>query len=376
MTATLRLRNRDFQLIGEIQGFEDFKASLRFNNRDAWSLTGWVPDMEFDRETMRGIVLDVDGTIILSGPIWSFQQVGKARSNTYTLQGFSDDFWMDARLALPVVTGPPYTASDQDRITTNAENMMHHYVGRNAGPLAKSERQVAGLTMAANQGRGQTFAGYARFNDLTLILNAISVANKTLGGDELGWRIVQVGNGIQFQVYVPVDRSATAKFSTEFGNLDAFDFLETGPRVNYAIVGGGGEGTARVFSEVGESVSMTKWGRVEQFVDQRSTSVATELAQKRDEVIEEGKGSTHLSVYPVDTSQLRYPTGYGLGDKVTVVVSGIPVVDLIREIDLNVKPTGVMTVIPKIGSSDMRGPVGFFRQLSEMRKRLGNLESR
>lgn len=377
MIPTIRLRNRLLGVAGEIEDFEELKVILRFNGNDSWVLSGWSPTAGLDRDDITGIILNVDGINIMTGPIWSYgQSWGVSAGNSFNLGGSSDDMWMDTRVTLPVPAGPPYTDAAYDTVTTAAETMMHYYVNRNAGPGAKPERRIHALTMATDNGLGVTFTGAARFHTLTEILNAISVINLSKGSSELGWRIVQVGANLQFQVYSPTDLSGNIQFSAEFGNLEEFQFEDLGPLVNYAYVGGGGEGTARITVEGGDYPSIRRWGRVEQFVDQRQTSVIADLDARRDEALLEGKGSTKLSLTPIDTDQTQYLQDYNLGDRVKVVVGGIPMVDVIREVELTITSDGNVDVIPKVGSPDQRGPVGLLQQMRKMRKQIQNLERR
>lgn len=377
MIPKIQLRDNFLKPVGEVEDFEELKVVLRFNAMDTWELRGMHLTDNFDRPGITGIIIKLDNTVITNGPIWAYGEDWSENADYMNLGGFSDDFWMFARVLLPVITGPPYTAAAYDISTLPAESSMHYWVNRNAGPAAKTERRVYGLTMATDLARGLSTVGGGRFHNLGETLTGIAIQNAAKGGVELGWNITQIGiTNLQFGVFAPTDKSNTIKFSSELGNLEAWTFEEKGPEVNYAIVGGSGEGTARVFVEGGDSQSIVRWGRIEQFVDQRQTSDLTELGQSRDENLLEGKGSARLELTPIETSQFQFIRDYYLGDKVTVLVGGVPTVDIIREVEITITPDGNVEVQPKVGTADQRGPIGLFYQMQQLRKKIKNLERR
>ncbi|WP_030560023.1 Gp37-like protein, partial [Streptomyces exfoliatus] len=83
-----------------------------------------------------------------------------------------------------------------------AETAMRTLVNVNAGPGALASRKNALLTLAANGNRGPAITRQLnQFDSLFAVLQDIANAAG------LGFRVAQVGSGLQFQVYEPVDRS-------------------------------------------------------------------------------------------------------------------------------------------------------------------------
>jgi hypothetical protein len=100
-----------------------------------------------------------------------------------------------------------------------------------------------------------------------------------LGG--FGIRVV----GLQFQVYQPVDKTNEVIYSREMNNLLRFSRNVQKPGGNYVYVGGGGEGTSRVIVEGGNNASISRWGRIEAWKDQRNTSDTGELNQALGDIV-------------------------------------------------------------------------------------------
>jgi hypothetical protein len=370
VTTTIEIRDANLDLVGQVDDFTKLEAVLRFNLADSWILD--LPARyASDIGPGAGIVVRRGTDVLFSGPVTKPERNWDKDTDSLTVAGVSDDGHVEDRLAFP--SAPPYTGSAYDVRTGAAETVMRAYVNANAGPGAASARQVAGLVLAADGGLGSTVTGRARFDVLGDLLRSLAVS----GGD-LGFRIVQNGAALTFEVYEPEDRSATVKFSPALGNLHAFTYAPSAPEGNYVIVGGGGEGTARVFSEGGDSASITRWGRrIETFRDRRDTTNAGELAQSRDEELASKAGKMSLTIEPVDTSGIQFLRDYRLGDLVAVEVDGSTIVDVVREVKLTISPAGE-TVAPTVGTPEAigRGFLGLFGTVRALGRKVGHLERR
>ena len=110
------------------------------------------------------------------------------------------------------------------------------------------------------------------------------------------------------------------------------------------------------------------------FRDRRDTTDSAELEQTIDEELGERAASTEVRMQPVDTASIAFGTDYGLGDRVTVVVDGVPIQDLIREVRILLNEGGE-TVTPVIADAAYRG-ASILPTVSELRRRLSSLERR
>lgn len=252
---------------------------------------------------------------------------------------------------------------------TNAEVVLRNLVNLNAGPGALAARQVPDLILGSLASVGTNVDVSTRFETLTEVLRTVAVA-----GGGLGWRIVQVGGSLEFQVYAPADRSGDVRFSRSLGNLRALSTDPEAPTATVAIVGGDGTGDARTIVERTNSTAVTLWGRTEIWVNQGGTgAVSGELDQAGDVALVEGDEVTGVQAAAVDTQWARYGVDYFLGDLVGVeLVPGAAVSDLVTAVTLTATPDRGAEISPTIGTE--RTGSNQARQLRDLVKRVGRLE--
>src|SRR5690606_24263276 len=88
------------------------------------------------------------------------------------------------------------------------------------------------------------------------------------------FRVVQVGDALQFQVFQPADLSGTARFSFRLGNLTDANYSTTPPTCTRAIVVAGGGTSPRVCKVYDRPDPLFTGLVLEQFVVQTSCSSA------------------------------------------------------------------------------------------------------
>lgn len=385
------LRDANLQRVAEVDHFAKLELVLRFDDVSTWALDAPAGGVAARNAVAgNGIIVRRDGETILSGPIRPQRRVWAEDRSMATLAGPDDTVFVHDRLALPVPSGPPYTAAEHDVRTGVASTVMLAYVHANAALGASVPRRAPFLQVATDPLIGATVTGRARFVNLLELLQSLA-----LSGGDLGFRVVQLGFSqvLEFQVYQPVDRTASAIFSPLLGTLRGFEYAVDPPEANHVIVGGGGEGTARLFVEAGDSASIVTWGRIEQFRDRRDTTDAAELAQTAAEELEEKAIKTSLGLTPIDTEALAFGTDYGLGDRVTVVITDdsdvvdpvleplVTTQELVRGVRITVTEEGE-TVEPIIGTPDAQNPsaratvLRIFGRQRAVAERLSRLERR
>lgn len=406
MAYKLYVRDQDFNRVAEIEDYQSLEMFPRFNSPGTWILD--LPtDCEAASEIIKpkaGIIVVRDGKTILSGPVTSRKRKWNANEDKITVSGYDDLIYLMRSLAYP--TNGAFTDDAYDIRTGSAETIMKQYIEANIGVNARSERKVPGLVVEANKGLGATVTGRARFHNLIELFTSVALA----GGD-IGFRIVQVGNNLEFQVYQPLDKTKEVFFSPLLGNLLDFEYTSNDPEANYVIVGGGGEGTARILLERGDSGSISKYGRIESFIDRRDTTDNAELLQAMAEELANKAEKTSLSISPIDTESLAFGRDYNLGDKVSIVLTQpnevveidtiyyfisayqtLPIDhervkkiqeklevirDVVREIKISITPTGE-SITPLIGTPDsFAHPIlGIFDKFKKIQRRVSNLERR
>lgn len=364
------LRDRNLRSVGEIDGFDKLELVVRHNLPDSWILD--LPathPLAADIAPGSGIIIRRGAETIASGPLEVPERAWSADAYNLTGAGVSDDIVLEDRLAYP--SAPPYDSAAYDVRTGPAETVLRGYVDANAAAGALLERQVAGLELeAVDLGRGGDVTGRARFDVLGDLLRSLALA----GGD-LGFRVVQQGAALVFEVFEPRDLSATAVFSPELGNLQAFKASVQVSKPNYEIVGGGGEGAARVFREGSDPAAIARWNRrIEAFRDRRDTFDADELDQTVAEDLANGSEKTALSITPIDTEAVTFGRDYTLGDQVTVVVDGEPTVGVVREVKFTVTGDGE-TIDPTIGTPGASRTVNaLFDAVRRLGRKVSHLE--
>ena len=376
--AHFRVYARDASLarVAEVDDFQRLEAVPRFNAVGAWLL-------DVDRNVTAaahlmlpgaGIVVTADDRVVLSGPVRQRRRVRSSDSDRLVVSGPDDLAWLAHRLAhpQPSTAAPPYSSSAYDVRSGTASSVVAAYVDANAGPGALASRRVPGLSLAPDPLIGTAVTGRARWQRLIDLL-----AELALAGGGLGFRVSQPAvGGLSFASYLPVDRAASVVFSLDLGNLAAFDYSAEAPEANYIVAAGGGEGTARTIREGQSSLSVAEWGRVETFRDRRDTTDVAELDQTIAEELAAQAERTALSVTPVDLEQMAYGSDYDLGDRVSAVVDGVQVVEVVRELRISLTRDDPDRVRPVIGTPTRAQVLDVFRRVRQVDSRVRDLERR
>jgi hypothetical protein len=376
------VRDANLNKVGQIDLYSKLDMALIFNDVGKWTLSGLDINSNAVAELLKekaGIIVKRNGKTILSGPASLRNMKWDKTTNEITLSGVDDNVFLRRYLALPVPSGPPYTASDYDVRTGRAETIMKQYVTDNIGANATKDRKI-NIVNDTDLGMGNVVTARARFDQILQFFQGIA----NYGGN-LGFNVKQVGTSLVFYVYQSKDLSRSVIFSPLLGNLLGFEYSDTDPEANYIIAGGQGEGTARVIIEQGDSDSISSYGRVEEFLDKRQTTDSGEITQAIIDELASKANKMSLSISPFDTDSIAYGKDYNLGDIVTVTLTkqnfdGSQSVlntfsDVVRQINISVTKDGDQ-VTPTIGTNDsLANPVKhIFSKLSSIGKRVGNLE--
>lgn len=376
MTAryTITVRSSDGSESSPLEGWTKLSATLRHNVPGSWLLEGLPSSRRSVLGPGSGIVVRRDGDVLLSGPVFGLRRVKAKKQDTLELRGPDDlvDLW--DRLAHPEPATGDYSIAAYDVRTGPAETVIKEFVEWNAAGSALTPRRTAGLSVALDQARGSDVIGRGRNQVLGIL-----AAELALSGGDLGLQVLQDDDGGRtFDVYAPTDRTATALFGVERANVERYDYdLELGDG-NFLIVAGGGEEELRVFVEGGDAASVVRWARrSERFVDQRQTTNVDELAQKRDEELLARADQERAKLEVIDTRGLGFGSGYGLGDRVTVLVDGEQVQQVIREVEIVAEHKGetVKPIVASPGAADLGTGLGrMFARARRLDARVSNVE--
>ena len=350
---TVEVRNSTLARVGQIlpADLRGLQLALRYNKIGGWkiALRGDHPLVDTLRAPGSGLIVTGPTGVIISGPTASatYKKTSADTTGTWEIIGTDDSILLGERLAYPVPSTDDLSlqTAAYDTRTGAAETVAKAYVIANIGASAPASRKITGLTVDTDLGRGATVTGNARFETLGALVESLLVTSS------LGFDIVQNGSNLTFTVYEPVDRSGTIRMDVDNLRLTSSTYSYTSPVATRVIVGGSGDGAARILLERSSTESVaaeTTWGRrIEVFSDSRSSSNSVDLAQSGDEILtDKGKTIESISVKPSDDETMALGRDWGLGDKVTVVVGTLEVVKVVSEIAIAVTDDGI-----KIGAT-------------------------
>lgn len=222
---------------------------------------------------------------------------------------------LEERLCLPAPT------EAYDELTGPVETVMKHYVDANAGPGAAAERQVPGLTVAPDLGRGEVITFQARYQTVAEVLESLARARS------IGWEVnFDIDSGMHvFDAIVGVDRTIDSLtpvvFDTELDTIVEQEYLTSvlGQK-NYAYVGGDGQGASRTVVERSYLGGSTPSGmnRRELFVDQQEATDTAMLNLQADAAMAETVQEDLAQAMVSQVGQFLYRRDWDLGDVVTV----------------------------------------------------------
>ncbi|RPK56238.1 hypothetical protein EES43_24660 [Streptomyces sp. ADI96-02] len=386
MSTALRVyvRNPALERIGQIDDYTSLTVIPRYN-----AIGSFVLEISADSgkanllaEGNGLIIRTADGTLVDSGPIrtvdWS-RSKDDSGAGKLTVGGVSDTELLARYTCWPAPGSAIGSQADTVYKISGAvtETAMRTLVNVNAGPGALASRRNPLLTLAANGLHGPTVT--RQLNQFEGLLAVLTELANTAG---LGFRVVQVGSGLQFQVYEPTDRSGTARFAFRRGNLTDASYTTTPPTCTRALVVAGGQSTPRACKTVDRADPLFPGLVIEQFVDLTSVDTASvdlvaQMDQAAEEALTSGAGQGSLSISPIDIPQLRYGRDYQVGDTVSAMVRESWMTDVVREVTLTCTAGDGTTVKAAVGSSDGDGTVArIYKYLAQVKKDVGRLKTR
>lgn len=344
-------RNSDLAILGQIMpGDLDLKLSRRHLNVGWWELR--LPASHELAGVLRQpgarIIVHGPGDVLLSGYMTSavVKRGPNALGGILTVKGVDDNALLAGAKCWPEpANGDPASQSvAYHNVAGPAETVMRTLVGANIGPSAPASRRT-GLRsklvlQATDLARGANSPKSLRFHNLGEALADIAM----VAG--LGFRVVQRGQQLVFEVTQQVDRHLDVVFTIQNDRLSSQEVALGAPGVTRVIVAGQGEGADRTILQRTSTESQAAeaaWGIVtEDFMDQRHTDDLLELQQAGDKRLTEA-GMTMVAVRSVAGNQLSngWGDGWDLGDVVSVEVEGTAPVSVITAATLVINADGV-----------------------------------
>lgn len=302
---------------------------------------------------MRVRIFQEDACIV-SGPIKAVSSTGTA-APTLTLE--VQDWWGKGSemLGWPVATSPLTGQTAEYRTLTGPAETVAKAIFRET-----ATRLGYPLTIAPDQGRGGTITAVQwRFHPIYDRLYPL------LDQAGIGLTIRQAGTRTQPAAGLVLDCYATRSYprvlSVQSGAITEMSWRRAAPTATRVVVGGQGEGTARVFRSVQDAAAEAEWGDVlEDFLD--ATDVDNAAADRNAQLDARGRArlletasSAGFDVTLAETRSVRYShagDGLRVGDQVQVeILPGLVVTDTLRAATLSVTTDSGYRVTPQIGDS-------------------------
>ncbi|MGX1220311.1 siphovirus ReqiPepy6 Gp37-like family protein [Streptomyces ambofaciens] len=379
------VRNATLQRIGQVADYTNLTVVPRHNAIGAitMDIAADSPSASLLVEGNGLIIKTPTGHTSLSGPIrtvdWSRSE-SDAGGGKLTVGAVSDDELLARYACWPSPTAAigSQAASVYKIDVAAVETGMRDLVNLNAGPGALASRRSPLLTLAPN-----TVLGPALVREVNQFDNLLTVLQDIAEAAGLGFRVVQVGSALQFQVFEPADVSGTARFSFGLGNLTDASYSTTPPTCTRAIVVAGGGTSPRVCKTYDRADPLFPGLVIEQFVDRTSVDTASvDLAAQMDQAGEEaltnGAGQGSLSISPIDLPLLRYGRDYNVGDTVSAQLrGGAWYTDTVREVTLTSSTSGSTVKATVGGDSSGDSAVGrIYKYIAQVKKDVGRLKTR
>lgn len=386
MKLLIEARGPAREPVGIVEGWTYAKAIPRHNGVGTWALT--IPGRALKSEIReawlaRGFagvrIVDEDqptAPVILSGPITSDVDnwgSGDPHDGTIQVSGISDAHVLADRITYPnpaaAWTAQTTTATYKHPASGKlpAETVIRTLINVNAGPGALAARQVAGLTIEADGGRGLDVRTTTRFENLLELCQRLAAAG------QLGFKVEQTPAGaLVVGFYVPALRPGVL-LSPETGTVTAGNAAVEAPTITRALVAGSGEGTARAFRERSSLDAEADWGRrIEVLVDRRESADDDDLDQAGDEALAEGAARGSYQAEIRDGFGAAFGVDYQLGDRISYSWRGVEFTDVVREVVVEAQG-GRTTVTPVVGSEDATATPKLYRRIQRVERTLRRL---
>jgi hypothetical protein len=320
----------------------------RDNTPDTWSVHG-PPSVLGIFEPGMGCILNRNGEQVTSGQVAGIHRSAELVNDRVVEKmtiSFAEDLTRLERIIFPTPSHNLTTAvsnfpAEYDLRTGAIETVIIDYIKNHAGSLAQLDRRIDRLRVPATLGRGGTTQVSGRLDHLGVLVRSLAEA----GNLRVTIKHTEDGGGAWLDVVIDSvsDLSANIRFGTAdslaAGIITSWSYDREAPSTTRAIVAGGGEGAARDFLQLDDTVIETTWGGavVETLIDQRQVDPASanktaELTRAAQEALDEGAERIKVEFQPVLGPDLEYRRDVRVGDIVGYDLPGLaPAKEKIRE---------------------------------------------
>lgn len=373
-TPKLEIRDSDYNVVGDLPDFISFNARNVFNGKGTWDLEVHPNSTAAQLLTQNaGIVFSINNITKFSG---SVATAWEKSANVLHVAGFCDNALLDTPARpTPSQNGPPFTDAYDVRVA-QASTLILDLVDVNIGPSAPSSWQIPNLDLDTDPLLGTTLVSRTNLDPLIVILQELASTPIATG---LGFKVLHSdidAGRLVFQVYEPVDRTETIKFSLDLNNTRDFTDKRSNPPYNHVyVLGGDNFGLSRTIIAGEDSAAIALVGRrISIIIDKRGVTDLSELEQELAEALALAVTTRTVDIEPLPVYNIEYGIDYDLGDLITFVVDGDDFVDLIREVHISITPESGLTVIPVIGEAGSSNTSFAAQHIDAIQNRLSYIE--
>lgn len=307
----LRIINFAFEFLGEVDNYEDFILTRKFNTYGDFSFKISAA------KNIRGLSL---GNIVFldnerAGVITKINREFNQEQDILTVEGKALEYLLSYRLVEPPSNLPLFT------MTSNVKNIIKSLLESNLGLEASSNRQIPEILIASSLGRGEeiTYTAEKRWENL-----GIEIQNICLKG-EMGIRsyLDFEHQKIVFDVLVGRNITSTQSllppviFKKEFGNILRESYFEDmEEEKSMAVMGGQGNDQYQLVAYVNDNLVGLE--RKEIFIEDGSLGNQTALIDKGEEELLNYKTKYSLDAGVNPFHSFKYGVDFLLGDIVSL----------------------------------------------------------
>lgn len=263
-------------------------------------------------------------------------------TGTRTFEVFDDFAYVMGFVGVPNPAGDITEQGGEDAyytVTGPAETVLKAHVDAVAGWYGVP------VTTATDLGRGAATTVAVRMHPLKdRLFPAITNAGVRV-------TVRQSGAGIVVDCTEPT--VLTTPLTEASGVVKSGKFHTSPPTITRVIVGGGGEGTARVWALESDAALEAEWGMVlPAVIDARDTSDPAVLSARALAKLAEGAPTAGVSAALAETDDFRFGVTVDIGDIAPVQLLGAPTVeDHMTEVELTYTVPDDLLVTPHVGEA-------------------------
>lgn len=293
------------------------------------------------------IRVQVAGNAEIEGPITGWRGTGPTGSTVITVE---DDFRLFRGLGWPNPDRPINSqTSEYKRYSGPTETVVK------AACADLSTRLGLGWTVPTSTALGSTQRVEFRFHPLIDKLASLVTA------DDLTWTLrAGVVDVTQSSLYPTPLRMNS-------GVIGDYRWSRTLAEATRVVVGGEGEGTARVLQQFVDTARETDLGMIlDVFKDSRMAQGVTDLSPDGAAALAEGAGKVTLSADLIETDWFRFPTAYKVGDRLNVQIDDLNVTERITQIVIDDTPDDGLKIAPHLGEIEDDGDSRLATQIARL----------